>query len=103
MEKFKLLASEHYEHIEEAITNHQSSVVLQKAIEQLSPQQKKVYDLVKGEGYTYKKTAEIMNISPLTVKEYLVAANKSIRRYLLSHMNESLELLLLCAIISGMQ
>lgn len=100
IERFSKFASENYEHIEEALHQQQSSAILQKAIDQLSPQQKKVYELVRQEGYTYKKTAEIMGISAHTVKEYLVAANKTIRNYLLTHANSTLALILFLAIYS---
>ena len=83
--RFKALAEENYEYIEEGLQQKEHSRFLHKAIEQLPPQQRKVYELVKVEGCTYKKTAEIMGISPLTVKEYLVALNKSIRNYILTH------------------
>jgi RNA polymerase sigma-70 factor (ECF subfamily) len=102
-ERFRSLAEQYYEPIEEAIQYRQSSAVLKKAIEQLSPQQKKVYELVKMEGCTYKRTAEIMGISPLTVKEYLAATNKSIRSYVLSHIDNApafLVCIALCIIAS---
>lgn len=85
LEKFRTLAEENYEYIEEGLQHKQHSHFLHKAIEQLPPQQKKVYELIKENGCTYKKAAEIMGISPLTVKEYIVAVNKSIRNYILSH------------------
>jgi RNA polymerase sigma factor (sigma-70 family) len=85
LEKFRALAEENYEYIEEGLQLKQHSHFLHKAIEQLPPQQKKVYELIKLKGCTYKKTAEIMGISPLTVKEYVVALNKSIRHYILTH------------------
>lgn len=94
MERFSLLAGQQYEHIEEALQFQESSAILQKAIAQLSSQQKRAYKLVKVEGYTYKKAAEIMGISPLTVKEYLVYANKSIRKYVMRHMDTVFALLL---------
>ncbi len=68
--------------------------LLNNAIEQLPPQQKKVYKLVKENGFTYKKAAESLGISPLTVKEYLVSANKSIRNYLLRSTGSPQEYLL---------
>jgi RNA polymerase sigma factor (sigma-70 family) len=94
-ERLRAIASEHYEHVEEMLQQQQSSGILQKAINQLSPQQKKVYELVKIDGYTYKNAAEIMGISALTVKEYLVAANKSIRNYIIGHAGNAISLLLL--------
>ena len=78
-QRFSFLAGEFYEHIEQQVNQQQLSAILQHAIEKLPKQQKRAYQLVKLEGQTYKKAAEEMGISPLTVKEYLVAANKSIR------------------------
>lgn len=103
MERFRVLAEQHYKHIEETLDYRQSSKILAQAIEQLSPQQKKVYQLIKVEGCTYKKAAEIMGISPLTVKEYLVSTNKYIRNYVISHTDTAAMVLLLVAVHSGMQ
>ena len=100
LERFRIYAEEKYEHIEEAINYQQSSAMLEKAIDQLSPQQKRVYQLVKEEGFTYKKAAAILDISPLTVKEYLVSANKSIRSYITEHMDGMPALLLFLALTS---
>lgn len=96
--RFKRFISEDYEHFEKVLEEKQSSEILKKAIDQLSPQQKKVYELVKVEGYTYKKAAEILGISPLTVKEYLVATKKSIQNYLLRNMDTAFTMLILAAL-----
>jgi RNA polymerase sigma-70 factor (ECF subfamily) len=101
VERFQSYASEHYEHIEEALHHQQSSEILKKAIDQLTSQQKKVYELVKIEGYTYKKAAGTIGISPNTVKEYLVSANKSIRNYILNNTDSALALMLFIAIYSN--
>jgi RNA polymerase sigma-70 factor (ECF subfamily) len=98
LERFRSFAETHYEHIEELLQQQESSALLRQAIERLSPQQKKVYELVKVEGCTYKKAAEIMGISPLTVKEYLTATNKSIRSYVLNHLDGAAGLLLCMAL-----
>lgn len=95
LEQFRILAQINYVSNVDALDDQNSIYVVEKAICRLSPQQKRVYELVKGEGLTYKKAAEIMGISPLTVKEYLVSANKSIRNYILSHKESSLGLLAL--------
>ncbi|MDP4261736.1 MAG: sigma-70 family RNA polymerase sigma factor [Bacteroidota bacterium] len=100
MERFRALTGEYYEHIEETFDHQQLSVVLKNAIDQLSPQQKKVYELVKIEGCTYRKAAEIMGISAFTIKEYLVSANKSIRSYISGHTDTALVLLLFIATCS---
>jgi RNA polymerase sigma factor (sigma-70 family) len=90
MERFNMLVQENYEPVEQALQLQQTSAILRQAIAQLSPQQKKVYELVKIDGHTYKKAAEVMSISPYTVKEYLVAANKIIRTYIINHGDEAL-------------
>jgi RNA polymerase sigma-70 factor (ECF subfamily) len=94
MERFKMLVKEDYEPIEEALQYRETTALLKKAVDQLSPQQKRVYELIKLNGYSYKKAAEIMGISPLTIKEYLVASNKSIRHYILTHTDPALVLFL---------
>ncbi|MDI3318139.1 RNA polymerase sigma factor [Pinibacter soli] len=83
-EKFMEAADQNYLHIEEAVSFHESRKLLNAALEHLSPQQKKVYQFVKEEGYTYKQAAEKMGISPQTVKEYLATTTRSIKKYILS-------------------
>ena len=56
-----------------------------KAMDQLSPQKRKVVELCKVQGRTYKKAAEEMHISKYTVKEYLSEALVSIRKYIGEH------------------
>ena len=90
LQKFKKLAEEHYNPVEELLLEKECSLLLNKAIDQLSPQQKRVYKLVKQEGYTYKKASEIMGISPLTVKEYLVTGKKNLQQYMLNNMDATL-------------
>lgn len=97
LEKFQSVAVIE-ENTEDLLDHRQSSAILRHAIEQLPPQQKKVFKLVKEEGYTYKKAADSLGISPFTVKEYLVSAKKSIRKYMLSHLNTSIETMLIIAI-----
>ncbi|MCR6722584.1 MAG: sigma-70 family RNA polymerase sigma factor [Chitinophagaceae bacterium] len=105
LEKFKSMASEvdNSEAMEDMLDQRQSIVIINNAIEHLPPQQKKVYKLVKQEGYTYKKAAEEVGISPFTVKEYLSLANKSIRNYLIHHSDAPRELLLVALIFFSLQ
>lgn len=79
---------------EERLQQQQAAGIIRNAIEHLPPQQKKVYQLVKQDGYTYKMAARDMGISPFTVKEYLSLANKSIRNYVLSHANQQRDIIL---------
>jgi RNA polymerase sigma-70 factor (ECF subfamily) len=55
--------------------------LLGNAIEQLAPQCKKVFNLCRQEGKTYEEAAQILGISKHTVKEHMMAAMKSIKKY----------------------
>ncbi|AIM36839.1 hypothetical protein KO02_09110 [Sphingobacterium sp. ML3W] len=55
--------------------------LLDKAINQLSPQKRKVFDLCKLQGKTYEETAIELNISKHTVKEYLSGAVANVKSY----------------------
>lgn len=55
---------------------------LQEAIDALPPQQKKVFLLRREEGRKIDEIASLMNISGLTVKKHLTAAQKTIRQAL---------------------
>ena len=58
---------------------------IEKAMDQLSPQKRKVFELCKVQGRTYKKAAEELHISKYTVKEYLSEALVSIKKYIGEH------------------
>ena len=58
---------------------------IEKAMDQLSPQKRKVVELCKVQGRTYKKAAEELHISKYTVKEYLSEAMVSMRKYIGEH------------------
>lgn len=93
--RFTALAIEHYSHIEEALHYRESEQLLQKALDTLTPQQQKVYLLCKTQGHSYKEAAELLGISPHTVKEYLLKANQIIRNYLITNADKSMALLFL--------
>jgi len=92
---FISVTTEYYEHIEEALHYRESEGILQKALDQLSPQQRSVYQFCKIDGHTYKEAALKMGISPHTVKEYLGNANKAVKNFLLSNLDSSFSLLFL--------
>lgn len=69
--------------------------ILEKAVESLSPQKRKVFELCKMEGKTYEEAAGIMHISKHTVKEYLSAAVLSIKEYVSQHSAQSIGLIFL--------
>jgi len=58
---------------------------IEKAVGQLSPQKRKVFDLCKVQSRTYEKAAEELHISKYTVKEYLSEAMVSIKKYIGQH------------------
>ena len=67
------------------VTDREYGRLLHQAIEQLPPQQKKVYLLSRKDGLKHKAIAAEMDISVNTVKNHLKAALKSIRSFLDSH------------------
>lgn len=58
---------------------------LEQALQQLPPQKRRVLELCKLQGKSYKEAAREMNISTHTVKEYLSGAMKVVRDYSVSH------------------
>ena len=56
--------------------------ILEKAIQNLPPQQKRVYILSRQEGLKQEEIAEKMQLSIFTVKEYMKKALASIRSYM---------------------
>jgi RNA polymerase sigma-70 factor (family 1) len=66
---------------EEDITMDQIEAI-KKAVAQLSPQKRKVFELCKVQRITYEKAAEELHISKYTVKEYLSDAMVSIKKYI---------------------
>lgn len=59
--------------------------LLKEAVEGLSPQKRKVFELCKIQGKSYEETARELNISKHTVNEYLVLAVQSVRTYIRQH------------------
>lgn len=92
--RFKDIATSSYTHIEEALTLKESEALLDKVLNRLTPQQKKVYLLCKIDGQTYKQAGSVLGISAETVKEHLARANSAIRSYLASNMDSVLCLMI---------
>ena len=59
--------------------------LVHRAIEQLSPQQKKVFQLSRTEGLKHADIAAQLNISRSTVKDHMVEALRSIKVFLNAH------------------
>ncbi|MEJ7587254.1 MAG: sigma-70 family RNA polymerase sigma factor [Ferruginibacter sp.] len=60
-------------------------IILEQAIEQLSPQRRKVFELCKVQSRTYEEAARELKLSKHTVKEYLSGAVISIKEYIKKH------------------
>ena len=71
--------------------------LIDKAIDQLPPQQKKVFLLSRHERLTYREIAASMGISRETVKTYLQHATNSITKYI----RENIEISLLIMFFGG--
>ena len=67
---------------EEIIAGNETRNVISQAINELSPQQRTVYQLSKQEGLSYEDIADRMNISRNTVRNHLAEAMKTIRAFL---------------------
>jgi len=64
--------------------------IIQAAIAQLPPQQKKIYLMVQDEQLSYKEVAATMSLSVFTVKSHLELARRSVRKYVVQILpNES--------------
>ncbi|WP_443937233.1 sigma-70 family RNA polymerase sigma factor [Pedobacter sp. MW01-1-1] len=53
--------------------------LLHRAIERMAPMRKRVFNLSKREGYSYKEIAELLSISPKTVETHISKALKELR------------------------
>jgi RNA polymerase sigma-70 factor (family 1) len=97
-DKFRQVATENYSHIEEILHLKDSQALISKALDTLPPQQRKVFELCRIEGHTYKEVAELLGISHHTVKEYFVKANQAIRKYITGNVDTALGLLFIYAL-----
>jgi len=59
--------------------------LLEKAVQQLPTQQRKIYSLARGEGLTYEEIGQRLSLSPFTVKTHMQRALSSIREFLRGH------------------
>lgn len=67
---------------EEALQFLETGRILHRALESLSPQQRKVYQLCHEQGLKYEEAAKALGLSPGTVHAHMKQALKNIRAYL---------------------
>ncbi|PGH40356.1 MAG: hypothetical protein CRN43_03500 [Candidatus Nephrothrix sp. EaCA] len=58
---------------------------MEKALLNLSEQQRTVYSLVKEEGLSYKQAGEQLNISPATINTHMVRVIKTLKVFFGEH------------------
>ena len=70
---------------EDEIIDNDYQILLNKAIDKLSPRQKEIFQLSRIQEFTYKEIADMLQISVETVQEHASIALKKIRVYLKQH------------------
>jgi RNA polymerase sigma-70 factor (ECF subfamily) len=83
------------EHPGEHLQEKEYRQILRQAVTRLSPQQKKVYTLIKEQGLKREEAASALNIAPETVKRHLSEAMHFIRVYCLARLGMLAALILL--------
>ncbi|MCZ4245219.1 RNA polymerase sigma factor [Pedobacter punctiformis] len=85
IDTFKTRHSDHNNDTVDTIHLNEINKIINAAIANLPAQRKKIYELSRLESKTIPEIAEILNLSPSTVKNALVIALKSIRAHLSQH------------------
>ena len=75
-------ATEMTNEMEDEIIYKDYELLLEKAIEKLSPRQKEVYQLSRIQEFTYKEIADMLQLSVETVQEHASLALSKIRKYM---------------------
>lgn len=101
IQRLLLNAADHYLDGQELLENKEAAEIFQKAIHQLPPQCKQVFQLCKIEGKSHKEVAQLMGISMPTVNSHMTVAVKSIREYILKNQDVAI-LLVSVYTVSGM-
>ncbi|WKL50129.1 RNA polymerase sigma-70 factor [Flavobacterium pectinovorum] len=81
-----------------AIKDDQYNIILNQIIEQLPPQQQKIYKMARWEGLSHQKIGETLGISTETVKKHMAQALKFVRFKISPYMNLFMSLLLFLSI-----
>jgi len=77
------------------VRESQYQLLLQQALQEISPRQREIYRLLKDEQLTYEQAGERLGLSALTVKTHISRALQSIRLFLEKHGEVYVLLLLL--------
>lgn len=84
-----------YSNADSALLTQEYELIIQQAVDRLSPKQKQIYLLSKDKEMTRDDIAKILEISSETVKTHLARAVRSIREYSMSRLNMSISWLVI--------
>lgn len=84
-----------YQHIDELLENKYRRELIDKALLELPPKCRTVFQLCKIEGRSYEEVSDLLQISPNTISNHLNRANKKILLFLQNPVNLPYFLLLL--------
>ncbi|HEX8014961.1 MAG TPA: sigma-70 family RNA polymerase sigma factor, partial [Flavobacterium sp.] len=70
-----------------AIKDDQYNIILNQILEQLPPQQQKIYKMAKLQGLSHQKIGEDLGISTETVKKHMAQALKFVRLKISPYIN----------------
>ena len=70
---------------DELLMDGETKLLLLKAVNQLPPQRKRIYQLSREEGLSHEQIAQILSLSKSTVNNTLVSASRSVYEYLKIH------------------
>ena len=91
-------ATEGYEHIETMIHKKENALLLQRAIDSLSPQRQQIFRLIKLDNKSYEEVSRQLGISVSTISDHIVKANKAIREFIFTH--NDMAIILFCFLFS---
>ena len=90
-------ATEEYEHIETMIHRKENALLLQRAIDSLSPQRQQIFRLIKLDNKSYEEVSRQLGISVSTISDHIVKANKAIREFIFTH--NDMTIILFCLLL----
>ncbi len=82
------------------VQSNELKTILDKALKELTPRQRQIFEMSRNEEMTHKEIAEELGISVLTVQEHISIALKSIKRYLKDYPDYLVSLLLILICIN---
>ena len=80
--------------LEDSVLDTDLNALLDKALETLTPQQKRVFDMSRKDMKSHKEIADSLGISVYTVQQHISTALKVIRAFLAKYAETYMELLL---------